>query len=319
MLTLAGLAIFAGLRAWRQPDLLLRRRDLTFAWFAACLLLFHGTPIFSRYWTHALSDLMPALLLWGLYFAPRHGTAGRAAMLGAFGCMVSLFEFLTGQLPLSGALILLAAAAEPALQAPRVVLTDLLCFGIGVILPFALKFVLGSWAFEDFAAGEAGGQLLHRMHGPVAAEMSLREVDKVAAWGFDIGLLDTQPWWRIPYTIARVFYFGFILGAGSLGLGLALLLGSFATIGWSIRTALRSGRLSMGRVWLALGAAAVIVAWYLVFLNHTLLHTAWMVRCMIVFPLAAGALVLCRLPRRQARAWPTRSPRSRHSDAAPGR
>jgi hypothetical protein len=42
----------------------------------------------------------------------------------------------------------------------------------------------------------------------------------------------------------------------------------------------------------------VVAAWYLLFLSHTLLHAAWMVRCLVVLPLAAGVLVAARnLPR----------------------
>ncbi|MFZ4411427.1 MAG: hypothetical protein ACOYOH_29085, partial [Paracraurococcus sp.] len=220
---------------------------------------------------------------------------------------VALFEFLTGGLPLGAALVLLLAAVQVRPPSLAGAVASLAAFGAGFLLPFALKLVLGHLAFSDFLAAEAGGQLLHRIAGPVVPEMSPREVAMVAALGFDVAWLDRQPLLRLPYTLFRFGYFGFVPGAGATWLGVLLLGGgalAVPVLAWRGRQA------APARVAAILGACVMVLGWYAVFLSHTLLHAAWMIRCSAVLPIAAGLLGLLVI---------TRSPPSRHSDAASAR
>jgi len=293
--TLGGLAIVAGISALRRRC----ARDAGFAWLGLGLLLFWGLPIYGRYWSHATSDLVIAGALWLLWLRPAHPgepDAGPAWLLGGFGCGVALFEFLTGGLPLGAALVVLAAALAARAPTARGVLASLACFGLGAVLPFALKVALGLLGFADLDGAGDGGQLLHRLIGPVVPELSPREVAMLGALGFDVRLLDDWPVLRLPYAAFRLGYFGFVGGSGSTVLGLLVLGGAAAaTVLLGLRAIRRGGAARALTAWLACG---VVAAWYLLFLSHTLLHAAWMVRCLVVLPLAAGVLVAARnLPR----------------------
>ncbi|MCO6417209.1 hypothetical protein JYK14_13695 [Siccirubricoccus sp. KC 17139] len=300
-LALAGLAAWAGWRSRQRRGTPAALRDAAFAGYALCLLAFHALPMFGRYWSHALSDLPLAVLLWALYFAPPR-PAIRGLLLGTLGAAVTILEFLTGQWPLAVALILLAAAAQPDPPGWRAVGRDLACFGLGVLLPIAAKLAVGTLLFADVAPAAEGGGLLHRVYGPVVPEMSPREAERLAALGFDVARLDAEPWWRLPYVAVRLGYFAFVLGAGAwrLGLGgtvawgagLVLLAGSVGLLAWRLGAGLRRG--VSPRLWWAVAACLAVLGWYVLFLNHTLLHTAWMARTMVVFPMAAWAAWLAR-------------------------
>jgi hypothetical protein len=301
---LGSLVLSAGGRAWRRRRAGTegRWRDAAFAWLALGLLLFQGLPMFGRYWTHALSDLVPALFLWTLYACPPRGEAeggaGPAWLLGAFGASVALFELLTGGLPLGAALVLMIAASQARPPTLAGALASLAAFGAGAVLPFAAKLLIGLLAFDGMA-GDSGGSLLHRLIGPVVPEMAPSEVEAMAALGFDVRRLDTEPWLRLPYAAFRLAYFGFVPGWGSTALGLALLGGSLLGVLLLAWRALRRGagtEDSRRRAGAILAASAVVPVWYLLFLSHTLLHAVWMVRSLAAWPIAFGLLVLFRPP-----------------------
>jgi hypothetical protein len=288
---LAALVLAAGLGAMRR-GLADGLRDAGFAWLALGFLLFYGLPIYGRYWSHAMADLAPMAFLWLAWLLPPRGDegdAGPAWLLGGFGCTVAIFEFLTGGLPLGAALVLLVAALGPRPPSLRGCVASLAAFGVGVLVPVVVKLVIGHFAFADFMTAEEGGQLLHRLQGPVVAEMSPREIKAVAAHGFDARRLDAEPWLRLPYLTFRLAYFAFVPGLGSTVLGLIALGGSTLLV---LLLAWRARGEDAARTLAVIGACGVVTLWYLAFLSHTLLHTAWMVRCAVVLPLAAGVLAL---------------------------
>jgi hypothetical protein len=296
---LSSLALFAGAQAWRLRATSQWRRPAAFAWIAIGLLFLQGLPMYSHYWTHALSDLVPAVFLWVLYFRPPHGDgcdAGSAGILGAFGCCVALFEFLTGGLPLAAGLLLLIAAAQTTRPTMIGVFASLAAFGTGVLIPMMIKILAGSLVFDDFMMGAAGDQLLHRMFGSVVGEMAPSEVAAVAAWGFDVRLLDDIPLLRFPYAAFRIAYFSFVPGAGSTLLGMLVLGSAVLAVPILAWHAARRDNDAALRAAVIVGACGIVLVWYLLFLSHTLLHASWMVRCTVIFPLALGLLVLHRIP-----------------------
>ncbi|TCZ64499.1 hypothetical protein [Roseicella aquatilis] len=308
---LAGLAGCAGLRA----GLRLRRgdprwrRDAGFAGIGLCLLAFYGLPALGFWVSHALSDLVLAAFLWAMWLLPGREGAGPPWLLGAFGCCVALFEFLTGGLPLGAGLVLLAAALAERPQgmssgALPGALRSLAAFLAGAALPFALKAALALLVFPEALNAENAEAFTHRFHGPVLPELP---PPIVAEWskliGFDLRQVDGDPWLRLRFLLFRLEGYYWQMGLGSGQAGRLVIRGSLAGLALLAPFALWRNR---ARAMVALGAALLLLGWYLVFLNHSMLHPVWMARCMVIFPAALWVLAVPLLPgpRRAAAALP---------------
>jgi hypothetical protein len=133
----------------------------------------------------------------------------------------------------------------------------------------------------DFA-----NRLAKRTGGGVAEELSDSVKHRLKEVGLSLQWLDSNFGSRIIFAGIMVIYSAFVLGWGSHVLGAAivilpvpllLLLTYFATRG-------RSFQNWPLELLVMIGAAMIPFAWYLVFLNHTILHSSFMVR-----PLALSA------------------------------
>jgi hypothetical protein len=290
---LGGLFLLAGLRAARrrrQGDAGWRR-DAGFAGIGLLLVTSYGLPALGVWVSHALSDLVLVGFLWALWLLPGREGAGPAWLLGAFGCGVALFEFLTGGLPLGGGLVLLMAALA---DRPGGALRSLAAFLAGVTLPFLLKVGIAALVFPDTLQGADAAAFEHRLFGPIAPEVPAQ---LLAAWspmaGFDLHRVDESPFFRLRYLLFRLQGYYWQMGFGLGDAGRVLIRGSLIGL---VLLALPAMRRDAMRAGPALGAALLLIAWYLVFLNHSALHAVWMARCMVIFPAALWVLALPLLP-----------------------
>ncbi len=277
--TLFILAALRALRRYRQGNGRWRR-DAGFGAVALCFLFFYGFQIYGYWVSHAMSDLVLVVFLFLMFLLPGEEGAGPAWLVGAFGCFVSLFEFLTGGLPLGAGLVLLVAALA---ARPRGAFRSLTAFLAGAGLPFFLKIAVALLVFPEAAGTENSGQFMHRLNGPVLPELPPPLIPLLSSPGFDLRRLDEDVILRIRFTAYRFWEYAWVNGLGSEWLGRASL---YVGLG---------GTLVAGGVLLArdprrsaaiFGAAGVLVAWYLIFLNHSLLHPFWMVRCTVIFLMA---------------------------------
>jgi hypothetical protein len=196
------------------------------------------------------------------------------AFYGAtYGCLIALFEFLTGGIPIALSLLplLLALGYRGRWPDYAIKLIELSAsFCIAVVMMFAIKklyaiVLLGD--VDDFL-----GSLLHRTYGE----------------------LDGRP--GVEYSLmffARIYYgFSSLVALGVPHLGPVLYAASLAAlvfVTWRSRRSLGSeDRAVVWACWISLG---VLSAWFGVFLNHALLHFFFMVRLLVV-PIMVGA-VLC--------------------------
>lgn len=232
-----------------------------------CLLAFYITPYFSTSLAFASSDLaVYAMLLTIMLIDLSQLPLERMVTLAAvFGAVIAYVEFLTGQAPLALALLLSVGAASmvgsgtPGALAGRYLWTAY-AFVAGLVLCFAIK--MAALLLIGADTGCFGSCLVHRMGGAV----------------------DGTPV-TILYALQRLGGEMAVLGQGSPKLGLSLFLVAIAGLagGACARWLRLPGRLERIRTAALLGAAFVIPARYLVFLNHTIIHAWFMIRPLVGF------------------------------------
>jgi hypothetical protein len=231
------------------------------------MLTFYVTPYYSTSLAFASSDLsIYALILAAITADLRSGSLRQIAVLASiFGAIIAYLEFLTGQAPLGLTLLvaMVAASAPPTVRPAALVQR---CFWTAYsfvgsfVLCFAIKMV--TLLFIGADTGGFASSLLQRIGGPLDGTdtlptilTALQEFAKAAPW----------------------------LGRGSSALGLTLIF--VAGIGLAGGAALRWRRLpdtlERTRTVVLVGAALVLPAWYLVFLQHTIVHAGFMIRPLV--------------------------------------
>lgn len=260
------------------------RPQLALAVLSALLLTVSGVGYFGQSLSMGPADLMVhgmfALLVLGGPLA-----LGRVAYLGiaaGSGVLVAYFEFLTGEIPLSVALLILlpaicldsrAAMREAALRA---------VFGPTAFLAtaaamFALKYAITAQVFGPGVWGDIGGALATR----------------TGLEGFSL----IEVFERLAY---RTHHFAF----GSVGLGLAYLMVALAVFSVCIFSDLRaSGEEASWRRWRALGflgGAGSVLAWYVIFSSHSAVHSWFMIRPLALCCAASIAYLWLVVPLRRA-------------------
>jgi len=269
--TLLGLiGVMALWRLRRARDPVEREQALGYAGIAGVLALFYGVHFFDASLNFAPMDCVQFvfILLSLLFPLATLPTVGLALYAGSYGALVAVFEFLTGGIPLALALLpLLLGLAHRGSRADYVMrlVTLWSAFCIAVVTAFALK-KLYAVAFlgdsENFIA-----TLLHRTYGTLGESAEAKYSPSFFFYAY----------YRASY----------VIGWGSSKFAAALVAGSLATI------ALLTWRGSPKRLRLACWAALLaLVIWYAVFLNHAILHAVYMVRLIVVIPIAAAILLL---------------------------
>jgi hypothetical protein len=262
-----------------------RERLAGIAAISLAFALFYGVPYFDAALKFAAMDWMLYLfVLIALLFPPHAMRPLSLAVYGAsFGSCIAIFEFLTGGLPISLALLplLLGLGFRNGWQTYADKLLQLWAsFCIAAIAMFAIKKVytvifLGD--SENFMAS-----LLHRTYGEFEIQTDVR---------------------YSLVSLAKIYYsFGTIIALGVRHLGPLLQLGGLAALAfvtWRTRGLLwRPDHTIIWAGWLSLFALAI---WFAVFLNHALLHVFFMARMLVVPILVGMVIVATQLAGRLAR------------------
>jgi hypothetical protein len=283
-----------------------RRRAAAFLIIAAVLGCFYGVEVFDRSFSFAPTDFVVfGFILYGL-LQPLGTIADQRFILAAalFGSLIAILEFLTGGVPLGLAALIALIALGCTPDWPRLrnrVVVGAAAFAAAIIACFAYKLLAVAAVFGTNEISIFFETLSERMGGSVEVNLSESVKAALTAYHINPAWLDTNILTRAAFAGLMLTYSSFFLGWGSHVLGAAIVLlptpllialGCFSYRGRGI-----SGR-ARERFGLAL-AGAIPVMWYVLFTNHTILHSSYMVR-----PLAFN-LALCvvaALP-----AWPSKA------------
>jgi hypothetical protein len=291
--------------AWRRvrgvpmPGNAPREADGFLAAVAAGLALAYGIPFFGMSLGFGVSDLplYAFLLAAALVNLAALPPAALGVAAASFGAVVGYFEFLTGQAPLGLALLLgvIAVQAPAGMAAVPGALWSraggaAIAFSVGLLGCFAIKFLAVAAVFGGAEARNALASLAYRMGGGIAAE-SPWLAQHAAGRGFDLTAASAHAPDTVAFLATYLARWAPVLGQGSRVLGQALLLlgllglAAGAGAGFAGAHGRRPGR--RARLWLLLASAAVVPAWYLIFLNHSVIHADFMVRP-LAYPTVVG-------------------------------
>ena len=314
---IAAIAVLALFRL-RNGDAAERRRAGAFLIIAATLACFYGLPVFDRSFSFAPTDLVVfAFILYG-FLQPLGAIPLQRLVIAAavFGSLIAILEFLTGGVPLGLATLVALIGLGQTPDWPTLrnrIGIGMAAFTAAVIACFAYKLLAVATVFGTNELSVFVEMLGQRMGGSVEVNLSESAKAALSAYHIDPQWLDANILTREAFAGLMLTYSSFFLGWGSHLLGAAIVLVPtplLVALGWS---SYRERRISpVARERLALAAAgAVPVLWYVVFANHTILHSSYMVR-----PLALNVAlcVVAALPSRRAT---TGRSRARIADAAP--
>jgi hypothetical protein len=287
---LAWLVVAAALRL-RSKRIAERRRAAAFLSIGLALALFYALPLFGRSFCFAPVDIVIiGFILYGLFRPLGRISQDRLVVSAAlFGTAIAILDHLVGGIPMALAvllvLVVLGEAEDRAALIRRLVLA-LAAFLVAVLvcLTFKQLVVLAIWGPDTLV--DFVGRLGQRTGGGVTAELSDSVKQRLDQVGLSLAWLDANFASRIVFAAIMLVYSAFILGWGSHVLGAAIVIPPVPLL---LLLTYRAVRRRVFRGWplellVIAGAAMVPFAWYLAFLNHTILHSSFMVR-----PLALSA------------------------------
>lgn len=268
-----------------------RRRGAAFLSVGLSLALFYAMPLFDRTLCFAPIDVaIIAFILFGFYQPLAQISETRLVLSAAlFGSVMAIFDSLLGGIPMALAVLIVLVALGGAPN--RTVLIRRLTLALGAFLTAIVVclvckqlLVLAIWGPDtaiDFAS-----RLGKRIGGGVTEELPASVKHRLDELGLSLSWFDSNLATRGVFAGIMVIYSAFVLAWGSHVVGAAIVLLPLPLLLLLTYFTVRRGPL---RGWpvenlTIVGAAIVPFAWYLVFLNHTILHSFIMVR-----PLALSA------------------------------
>jgi hypothetical protein len=300
---IGAIAVLALFRL-RTSDSAERRRAGAFLIIAATLACFYGIPVFDRSFSFAPTDLVVfAFIFYGLLQPLGVIPLQRLALAAAiFGSLIAILEFLTGGVPLGLATLIALIGLGRAPDWPTLrnrMAAGTAAFGAAIVACFGYKLLAVAAVFGTNELAVFFETLGQRMGGSVEANLSESAKAALAAYHIDPQWLDANILTRVAFVGVMLTYSSFFLGWGSHLLGAAIVLlptPLLIAFAWS---SYRDRRVSApARERLALAAAGIVpVVWYVLFANHTILHSSYMVR-----PLALNVAlcVVAAIPFRHA-------------------
>jgi hypothetical protein len=295
---LAWLIIAAALRL-RSTSPAERRRAGAFLAIGLALALFYALPLFDRSFCFAPLDItIIGFILFGL-FQPLGRISGIGLVLAAasLATAVTIFDRLVGGIPTALAilivLIVLGEAQDRQTFIRRLALA-LVAFIAGVAVCVVCKqlIVLATWgpdALADFAS-----RLGQRTGGGVTEELSDSIKQRLHDVGLSLSWLDSSFFSRVVFAGIMLTYSAFVLGWGSHVLGAAIVILPIPLLLLLMYFAMRGCPLQSWPLELLaiVGAAMIPFAWYLVFLNLTILHSSFVVRPLALTAALTAVMVL---------------------------
>jgi hypothetical protein len=281
---LAWLIIAAALRV-RSPSPSERRRAGAFLSIGLALALFYAVPLFDRSFCFAPVDMtIFGFILFGL-FQPLGKISEMRLVLAAasFGTAIAIFDRLVGGIPMALAVLMVLVVLGEAQN--RTTFLRRLALALGTFISalfvcvlckqFIVFVIWGPDALLDFA-----GRLGQRTGGGVREELSDSIKQRLHDSGLSLSWLDSNFFSRIIFAGIMLVYSSFVLGWGSHVLGATLVALPVPLLLLLAYFAARSRPLPSWPLELLVivGAAMIPFAWYLVFLNHAILHSAILVR-----------------------------------------
>lgn len=262
------------------------QRDLAFFVLSLTLLLFSGMNVFSYSFTYAPPNLVVWAFLILCYFWPLAAISERrfVVVMIAFGCFTAAFEFMTGGIiiGLTAFLVMLVLGGDQNrnLLFRRAVLGGIV-FSLAIGLCFALKMlvVVAVWGRKELAVFQS--ELALRMGSQhVESYLSPLELRLFERIGVNPSAIERHRAIASIYAFVKLAYSSFVLAFGSHVLGALVIGGGWVAAVVSNWRALVGNRYPSVRPISAilLVAALIAPAWYLVFPNHSIIHSYFMVR-----------------------------------------
>jgi hypothetical protein len=301
---LAAIALLALLQL-RAVSPIERRRAAAFLIIAATLACFYALPLFGRSFSFAPSDVVIfAFILYGMLQPlgqiPRQRFILAAA---AFGTLTAIFEFLTGGIPMGlGTLITLIALGGAPDQRTMVdrMIVGTTAFAAAIAACFGYKLLAVVAVFGTNELADFSRLLTHRVGGSVQPQLSDSAKAALKAYHIDPLWIDANIFTRMLFAGVMLTYSSFYLGWGSHLLGAAIVLlptPLLVAIGLSSFRQRNLSEAARERVGLA-AAGMVPVLWYILFANHTILHSSYMVRPLALNVALCIVSIVSALPRR---------------------
>jgi hypothetical protein len=306
ILTAVALLALLRLRADSPTE---RRRAAAFLIIAATLACLYALPIFGRSFSFAPSDFVIFAFILYSMLQPLGQIPRRRFILAtaAFGTLTAIFEFLTGGIPMGLAtliaLIALGGTPDQRTLVDRV-LVGTTTFVAAIVACFGYKLLAVAAVFGTNELADFSRQLTHRVGGSVQSLLSDNAKETLKAYRIDPLWIDANIFTRVLFAGVMLTYSSFYLGGGSHLLGAAIVLlptPLLVTIGLFSFPQRNISEAARERVGLA-AAGMALVLWYLLFANHTITHSSYMVRPLALNVALCIVCIVFALPRRHSSA-----------------
>ena len=261
-----------------------RNRSGGFLIIAAVLAFFYALPIFARSFSFGPTDIVILGFILFVMLRPLGQLSTQRFILlsAAFGSSIAILEFMTGGIPLAlatvVALVGLDRYSDWRLLLKRE-LTGVVAFTSAAIFCFIYKqiAVWALWDVDPFA--QFVTSLGTRVGGCVGPALPEGMRATLATYQIDPGWIDANLLTRALFAGAMLLYSSFFLAWGSHILGAILVMLPTAALAYFAVRHVSGEKNSRAIECFTLAAAATVpIVWYLVFLNHTALHSSYMVR-----------------------------------------
>jgi hypothetical protein len=295
---LAALMIVAAARMLRST-----RTDSAETHVYACflavgliLLIFWGLPRYAFSISFAFGDsVVIAMVLTFLLWNPFRMTERMfLATCCGFGALDAWLEFLTGQTPLMialvpGCLAISCVADNDGLRLWRRMVGGLIAFGGTVVACFIVKWIAAIAAFGPEVASDVWAQLRQHSFGVPGPTPNDATVELLQTLGLPTTYKPTVAHWFLWPMISlglaspQLGYGSFYLGTSIIVLSAIAAVTGLSAWYWRAETPLERSRI--GALTISIG---LLMAWYVVFHSHFIIHASYMARPLVWLPCVAA-------------------------------